>query len=222
LVYACQYQQRPAPAEGNIVKHTYIRRYGGTDPRTGILDETLPSHFDLKLISVDCAFKDAPTSDLVAILVIGVKGRKRYVLHAINEHLDSVATERAIREQRNLFGPIQAVLIEDAANGPAIIQRLKCNMSGVIAVKPGGGKLARMHAAAPEWEAGDWYVPRNAPWAEAFVEQLTSFPNGRYDDLCDAMSQAAIWLPQYEPIDVRMTYAFSGKEIPGAIRSEPF
>ena len=47
------------------------------DRRTGEPDETLPETFDLKLISVDCSFKDAATSDYVAIGVIGVKGRKR-------------------------------------------------------------------------------------------------------------------------------------------------
>src|SRR5439155_10018737 len=81
LVFAGQYQQRPAPAEGNLIKRSEVRCYGGIDPRTGIADEKLPSDFDRTVISVDCAFKDVATSDYVAILVIEVKGRKRYVLN---------------------------------------------------------------------------------------------------------------------------------------------
>ena len=51
--------------------------------------------------------------------------------------------------------PVTAVLVDDKANGPAVIQRLKTNLPGVIAINPQGGKIARMFAAAPEWQEGD-------------------------------------------------------------------
>ena len=130
----------------------------------------------------------------MAIAVIGVKGRKRYILNVVNRHLDAAATEAEVRRLRDVHRPVSAVLIEDKANGPAIIQRLKVNVPGVIEINPQGGKTARMFAAAPEWQAGDWYVERNAAWTEAFVEQITMFPNAAHDDMCDAMSQAAVWL----------------------------
>lgn len=34
LVFASQYQQRPVPLEGNLIKRTEVRYYGGIDPRT--------------------------------------------------------------------------------------------------------------------------------------------------------------------------------------------
>ncbi len=105
---------------------------------------------DIKIISVDCAFKDAATSDYVAIGVIGVKGRKHYVLNVVNAHLDAAATEAEIRRQRDVHRPIGAVLVEDKANGPAVVQRLRMNVHGVIEINPEGGKTARMFAAAPE------------------------------------------------------------------------
>jgi Terminase RNaseH-like domain len=81
-----------------------------------------------------------------------------------------------------------------AAGGSNQNQRLKANVSAVIAVNPEGGKLARFMAMQPEWEAGDWYVARNAGWTSALIEQLVTFPNSRHDDMCDMLSQAAIWL----------------------------
>jgi phage terminase large subunit-like protein len=42
-----------------------------------------------------------------------------------------------------------------------------------------------MFAAAPEWQAGDWYVDRNAAWTEPFIEQITMFANARNDDQAD-------------------------------------
>jgi len=133
----------------------------------------------------------------VAVVVIGVKGRKRFVLNVVNQHLDAAATEGEIRRQRDVHRPVSAVLVEDKANGPAVIQRLKVNLPGVVEINPqGGGKIARMFAATAEWQAGDWYVGRNAAWTEPFIEQITMFPNAAYDDMADAMSQASAWLLQ--------------------------
>jgi predicted phage terminase large subunit-like protein len=194
LRWAGQYQQRPSPMGGNMIKRMEVRYYGEMDAATGQLDERLPATFDMKIISVDCAFKDAATSDYVAIGVIGVKGRKRYVLNVVNAHLDAAATEAEIRRQRDVHRPVGAVLVEDKANGPAVVQRLRMNVPGVIEIKPLGGKTARMFAAAPEWQAGDWYVDRNAAWTEPFIEQITTFPNGRHDDQADMMTQTSAWL----------------------------
>lgn len=194
LVYAGQYQQRPAPLEGNLIKRSEVRYYGGRDPMTGALDEPLPDIFNRKVLSVDCAFKDLETSDYVAIIAIGVRGRKRFVLNVINEHLDAAATEAAIRGQRLQHPDASAILVEDKANGPAVIQRLKANVAGVVPINPQGGKIARMFAVAPEWQAGDWYVDRNAAWAEPFIQQITMFPAAAHDDMADAMSQAGIYL----------------------------
>ena len=211
MVFAGQYQQRPAPAEGNIIKRSDARYFGGIDPKTGQPDERLPESFDLKVISVDCAFKDLATSDYTAILVIGVKGRKRFVLDVVNEHLDATATESEIRRLREKHRPIRAVLVEDKANGPAVVERLRANIPGVVAINPKGGKVARMFAAAPEWQAGDWYVDRRASWTEPLVEQITMFPAGRYDDIADAMSQAACWLASYTPQTVACYESSTGR-----------
>ena len=94
LVFSGQFQQHPAPADGNLIKRDQVRYYGGIDPRTGQSDEPLPRSFDRKIISVDCSFKDSPTSDFVAICVIGIRGRKRFLLNVVNAHLDAAGTGR--------------------------------------------------------------------------------------------------------------------------------
>jgi predicted phage terminase large subunit-like protein len=103
------------------------------------------------------------------------------------------------------------VVVEDRANGPAVIQRLKFNVPGVIPINPQGGKIARMNAVAGEWQAGDWYLPRNAAWTEPVIEQIITFPYGRNDDICDAMSQAAAWLVAYSVPTVTIRNAFTGE-----------
>jgi predicted phage terminase large subunit-like protein len=68
-----------------------------------------------------------------------------------------------------------------------------------------------MYAVAPEWQAGDWLVDRNAAWTEAFIDQITVFPKGRNDDMCDAMSQAACWLLKRPTETFRISNAFTGE-----------
>jgi predicted phage terminase large subunit-like protein len=211
LRWAGQYQQRPSPMGGNMIKRKEVRYYGGMDATTGQPDESLPATFDMKIISVDAAFKDLATSDYVAIGVIGVKGRKRYVLNVVNKHLDAAATEAEIRRQRDVHRPVCAVLVEDKANGPAVVQRLRMNLPGVVAINPQGGKVARMFAAAAEWQAGDWLVDRNAAWTDPLVEQLTMFPNAAHDDMADMMTQASAWLLQASIPTIRIYNAFTGR-----------
>jgi len=63
------------------------------------MDEKLPTSFDMKIISVDCSYKNTATLSYVAIGVIGVKGRKKFVLNVINKRLDVAATVAEITNQ---------------------------------------------------------------------------------------------------------------------------
>jgi len=94
--------------------------------------------------------------------------------------------------KRQGLGP-DAVLIEDAANGPAVCQLLRRQIPGLIAIRPQGSKVSRAHAVAPWLEAGQ--VGFHRP-TEALQSELLSFPTGAHDDMVDAFCQGVIWLQQ--------------------------
>jgi predicted phage terminase large subunit-like protein len=194
VTWSAQYQQRPSPIEGNIVKAADVQYFGGRDPVSGEPDPQLPETFDRRIISVDASFKDTKSSDYVCILVIGVKGARRYVLNIVNSRLSLDATELEIRHAHVAYGPINATLIEDKSNGPAIISHLQDELPGVIGVDPKGGKLSRLVAASPEFSAKNWFFDRTGAWTSRAVDQLCSFPACKNDDIADAVSQASIWL----------------------------
>lgn len=52
--------------------------------------------------------------------------------------------------------------------------------------------MARARAVTPMIASGNVYLPHPAfaPWVNGFIEECSSFPNGRNDDDVDAMSQA--------------------------------
>jgi predicted phage terminase large subunit-like protein len=85
-----------------------------------------------------------------------------------------------------------AVLIEDAANGPAVCQLLKRQVPGLIAIPPKGSKASRAHAVAPLVEAGQVRFARKA---DSLTSELLAFsPRGGVDDQVDAFCQGVLWI----------------------------
>ncbi len=104
----------------------------------------------------------------------------------------------AIKSCHAKFPRAHAILIEDKANGPAIISELQKEIPGIIAINPEGGKIARAQATAPLWEAGSIELPDpqvfNCPWIEDYLHNICTFPKAAHDDDMDATSQALIYM----------------------------
>lgn len=59
----------------------------------------------------------------------------------------------------------------------------------VDAIRESGDKVTRANPVASQVNAGNVSIVR-APWNKAFLEELTTFPNGKHDDQVDALSGA--------------------------------
>jgi len=140
LVFAGQYKQSPIPTVGNLIRTDDVRYFGRRDPATGARDADPPSSFDLKIISADDSFKDLKTSDKVGLLAVGTKGPRRTLLHITNGRLDLDGSENEILRLQGLYKPITATLIEDTANGPAMVGHLTQRIPGAIPRSAAGGR----------------------------------------------------------------------------------
>ncbi len=181
--WAALYQCAPRVEGGNLIRRSWWKRYDPGDAPA----------FGTQVISVDAAFKGGENNDFVAITVWGKAGTDYYLLDCLNRRLDFPGTLQAIRAMAKLYPEARAVLIEDKANGPAVIQTLQRELY-CIPVNPRGGKIARVNAVAPAIEAGHVFLPRQSPWVEAFVDQWTAFPAAAHDDMVDSTSQALSYL----------------------------
>lgn len=179
--WSALYQQRPSPSDGNFLNRNWWKYY-----------KQLPDQFDEFLQSWDCAFKDNEDSDYVVGQLWGKKGADKYLIDQVRGKMDLPATIRAVRSFSAKHPYAVRKLIEDKANGPAVIQMLKKEVPGLIPVNPEGGKIVRAAAVSPEVEAGNVYLPDPsiAPWVHDFVEEAAAFPNGSNDDQVDCFSQA--------------------------------
>ncbi len=175
------YQCSPRQEEGNIVQRNWFKYY---DP-----DEDIT--FGTEMISVDASFKGDDTSDFVSIQVWGKRAQDYYLRYCLNKRLNFPDTVEAIKTIYRLFPRARTVLIEEAANGPAIIQTLQREMF-IIPVTPLGGKISRVNAISPAIESGHVFLPdpSKAPWVADYIDQWVAFPNAKNDDMVDATSQA--------------------------------
>lgn len=178
---AGQLQQRATPRGGGMIRRGWFRFY-----------KIRPDKFDQVVDSWDCTFKDAKGADYVSGQKWGRIGADTYLLDRINDRMDFPTTIQAVQNLAVIEPVAPAKLVEDKANGPAVISMLRRKVAGLIAVEPDGSKTARVSAISPYIEAGNVYLPDPtiAPWVEKFIGQCTSFPFGGNDDDVDSMSQA--------------------------------
>jgi len=186
------YQGQPTAMEGNLFKRQWFKFY--TTNKEHVTDNVVmrPDYFDDVIQSWDCTFKDSDGSDYVSGQIWGRVGAEYYLLDRDKRRLDLPATCDAIMQMTAKWPQSLLKLVEDKANGPAVIQLLKTRIPGLIAVNPEGGKVARANAVSPAFESGNVFIPDalTAPWVVEYMDELCSFPDGKHDDDVDSTTQA--------------------------------
>ena len=183
--YTGQYQQRPAPAEGNMVKRDWVK-YHDNEHEVGAFESIIQTW--------DFTFKKTSTSDFTVGQVWGIKGAKKYLIDQVRGRMNFTESLEAIRSLMNAYPQTEACLVEEKANGAAIIDSLNMEFDCIIPINPKDSKEARLAAVSPQFQAGSIYYPRNEYWVKTIVEELVGFPNQKHDDTVDATTQLLNYL----------------------------
>lgn len=211
---AGQFQQRPSPAGGGILKSEHFRIWKAKDP--------LPDLFYV-VQSYDTAFTEKTTGDPTSCTVFGIgehKGGQRFtiVLDHWSEHLGYPALRKKVMDDWKAdYGGIKddplhpsrradAILIEDKGSGQSLLQDLRQANIPCRAYNPGkADKVSRAHIVAPILEAGLVYVLESkrdpgkpVTWARPLLTNCEEFPNGEHDDPVDTLTQGLIFLRDSE------------------------
>jgi predicted phage terminase large subunit-like protein len=209
--YASQFQQTPVPRGGGLFKREWLRFW--YNPELGepkpiqaqnqdgkyfdLIQKPLPHNLDLTqgVQSWDLSFKGLAHSDYVVGQVWVPDKGNRYLLDQERGRWDYPATKAAFKRLTDRC-PIGRKLVEERANGSAVMSELKESIPGMIAITPQGGKESRASAITAFFEAGNVWLPHPAqfPWVTAFIDELVSFPRAANDDQVDAMSQGLAYL----------------------------
>jgi predicted phage terminase large subunit-like protein len=193
MIWEGLYQQAPSPLLGSILRRDWWQFYEATPA----LEEVI--------LSWDLSFKGNATSDFVVGQAWGRAGADRYLLDQVRGRWDFVETLAQMRAFSAKWPQASAVVVEDKANGPAVISALKREIRGLVPYTPTSSKEARVHSISPAVEAGQVHLPTPArsPWVLDLIEEAAAFPRGVNDDQVDALSQALI---RWAGRDVRHWY----------------
>lgn len=184
-VFAAQYQQRPAPLEGGLVKWNWFKTY-----------DSLPvQHPNDRIVqSWDTASKADEANDYSVGTTWLVRGADAWLVDLYRARLEYPDLRKRICSEADRHGAT-SVLIEDAGSGTQLIQDLKGGTRlNVIGIRPKDDKATRLMVVTPSIEAGRLALPAEAPWLADFRRELMLFPNGKHDDQVDSLTQFLTWL----------------------------
>lgn len=192
-VFNALYQGRPSPESGGILERQWWVRYDAPMwSRDG--QQYVAVDVDEVLTSWDMTFKDTKSSDFVVGQVWGKRGADVFLLDQVHARLSFTKTLREFQRLAAKWPQASLHLVEDKANGSAVIDSLRRSIPGIVPVNPGqNGKVARANAVAPFLEAGNVHIPsqRVALFrVDDLVEEAAAFPNAAHDDQVDALTQA--------------------------------
>jgi predicted phage terminase large subunit-like protein len=188
LAFSAQYQQRPIPLEGNIIKREWLRHFKGNLPR---------QNGDYFVISWDTAMKSSELADYSVGTVWQVqdRGRKKNLVDVVRgrfEYPDLVTAAITLWRKWKCDGYNTYLFIEDKGSGSSLIQSLRSDKIYVspYKLKVEGDKVMRFTAQAAQFHGGAVHLRGDAAWVDDLVAELLGFPGVRHDDQVDSVSQA--------------------------------
>jgi predicted phage terminase large subunit-like protein len=222
--YAGQYQQRPAPEEGGIIKKPWFKWWKqSAPPEIEFVIQSWDTALTAKEMSAYSActtwgvFRDHNYMENV-ILLSQWRGRVEYPeLREMAKRLYFDYRDTGKDRNPKFQGmPIDMCLIEAKASGDPLIQDLYVAGIRVVPFVPNkyGDKIQRVRLITHLIEGGVVWLPARSPaydsllpFADEFLESVACFPNAESRDLVDTMTQALLKLKDgrflYNPKDER-------------------
>lgn len=172
MQYAGQYEQTPAPADGLIFKREWLQNF--FDPKAA-------PHQSMLIQSWDMAFTKSEGSAKVAGYIVGRSGADIYIWDLVNEKMTFTESVAAVRTLTGKWPKARAKVIENKANGPAIVDLLKKQIPGMVEFNPKGSKQERALSVTPYFEAGNIHFPKpeTAPLGARHHPGSFDVPQGR-------------------------------------------
>jgi len=181
--FSAQYQQTPVPPGGAMVKRHWVKRYSELPPRSEQI---------YVLQSWDTASKGGPDNDWSVCTTWVVARKERwYLVDVVSFRGDYPTLKSSVIAEAEKWNAGR-VLVEDKGTGTSLVQELRSEVSGIIAVEPEGDKASRLAVASAKIEAGQVFFPEQAAWLPDLEAELFAFPGSRHDDQCDSISQALL------------------------------
>jgi predicted phage terminase large subunit-like protein len=198
--FEAQYQQAPSPAGGNIIRPEWFRSYQGVPRR---------SDYEAVLQSWDTAAVPGESNDYSVCTTWGLIGNHIDLLDVHRRQYLYPDLLRVAIDLRRKWKP-NLVVIEKATTGLSLKPDLvRKGVTEARWLPPEKGKVERAVAQSEKLASGQVRLPVVTPWKEGFVAEAGGFPNAKYDDQVDSMSQALRAL-DWQPHELRHCSRYKG------------
>lgn len=206
------WMQNPRDAEGTIFPEAKWRYWGGDLAKEDRVE--LPADFDQMIQSWDMSFKDLKSSDFVVGGLWGRVDMDFFLIELVRGRWSF--TETCVRVKnfalscRSRYPKATGILVEDKANGTAVIDQLRSRVGALIEFDPSdyGSKLARANAVQPFQHGGNLYVPSPSErgWVREYTREMADFrgDDQGHDDQVDMTTQSILHMVKFhfEPVEM--------------------
>ena len=205
FAWAGQYQQRPAPRGGGIIRRELWQLWPPADEPQwtqivrGEDSEALavmrfPS-WEFSMAYLDTAFTEKEENAYCAFVRFGVfadsAGRPKVMLAAAWRDRPTLRQLAHAVLDSCRRGKVDVLVVENRAGAEWVKQELQRLMDvgefSIVLDEPRGDKVARLHSVSPLFEDRMVFAP-DRKWAEMVIDEVSQFPKGRWKDLTDCCS----------------------------------
>jgi predicted phage terminase large subunit-like protein len=185
--FAALYQQSPYPASGNLFRQEWMQnRYDAAPGRYGAF----------RVMVIDGAWSAKSSADFSALACWASDQKRYYIVESKTRRVEFPDLVPLAIECYREWKP-HAVVAEAAASGIPLVQMLARESSiPIIGITPRGSKEARVQSVTPLFESQKVWLPKSAPWLDAWMEEHLRFPAAKHDDQVDCTSLALSYLQE--------------------------
>lgn len=182
--FSGQYLQLPAPPEGGEWRKDWFNIVNRAELPNDIVYE----------MYIDGAYTKDTRNDPTGIQISGKSGDNLYIFKSIDKYLEMPELKNFITSFVQSCGvPVSQILVEPKASGKSLVQLLRretrYNISELTTNFVRYSKIERARASSPFIEGGRVYLVKDN-WNEAFLQQVSTFPNAKHDEHIDCTSYA--------------------------------
>lgn len=178
--FDAQYQQKPHGAEGAIVDREWLAFYD---------KNSRPPEFEVRLQSWDTGVKSGETNSFSCCTTWGIRDRKYYLLSVFREQLDFRQLKQKAIALAQEHNPSK-ILIEGESLGRPLFSEMEKDYPAELMLVGSQSKEQRLTAQSNVFESGRVLISREIDGIDAYIEELTTFPDSDFSDQVDSTTQA--------------------------------
>jgi len=195
MIFNAQYQQNPETPDGEMFKRSWIQT-------TNKMPNAISG--GRLIVSFDTALSTSETADYTALSVIYSTKDGHFVLFADRGRWDyETLINKAKNVAKKYEGNDITFIIEHAGSRIPLILSLRKANYRCIPVIAKADKTTRASYAVPILHNKRLFlveIQGQNNWVESYINEIVSFPNGRFDDQVDSLVHGLIWAePKVNP-----------------------